>query len=56
MKKLFLGFLIGFFSLTLSINSAFSSSIPESQDPIKIVINDYINLLDLYGGQVTKST
>ena len=41
MKKLFLGFLIGIFSLTLSINFAFSSSIPESKDPIKIVINDW---------------
>ena len=41
MKKILTTIIIGIFSLMVSVNLAFSSNIPESSDPIKIVINDW---------------
>ena len=41
MRKILVTIIAGIFSLMMSANLAFSANIPESSDPIKIVINDW---------------
>ena len=40
-KKLFIILLIWFFSIFGNVNLSFSGNVPESNDPIRVVMNDW---------------